>query len=619
MALDGYIRVSDVRGRKGESFISPDVQREQIELWARSRQIPLAEVFVELDESGGRADRPMLLRAIERVEAGHSGGVVVAKLDRFGRSLLDGLSAISRIEAAGGTFVSVQDGFDLDTPTGRLMLRMMLAWAEWELERIRINGDIACERAVARGVYVARKGPPGYLRAQDGRLRVDLERAGPIMEAFRLRAGGASAREVADFLNRSSFTTFTGVPIRAEAIYPIIKNRAYLGESHHGRHVNPRAHQPLVDPQTWRKAQFRLRHRFDPTAALLARTIRCASCGRSMVNRAPQTKRSPSAHYRCYVMHRPHKGRCSGPAAARAEEIEPLVEDFVIERARSEPFSGSGIDLSNLDARWPLLSQEQRKRIIAEVIDWVAVERGRGPIAERAWLNLHGADSRPRGWNEPLEQFNLDHSETVRLPVPRQWPEARIQDGLALFLRDREKWPDYAEFAEAGYSRLHLEVMRFGGPYWWGPRFDIPIPARFVIWNEARVRGALRPFLRGRETFPSEREFAKAGLRSLRTAIVTHGGGIDYWAAEFGLHYRAKSDPYSKAQLQSELEELLAEREHFPTQLEFQQAGRLHLFHAVKRHGGTAYWQRRFEIQPPIWSKHAKLVPTNELARRFST
>src|SRR4051812_27445003 len=109
MALDAYVRVSDVRGRKGQSFISPDVQREQIAAWASAREAQIGEVWVELDESGARADRPLLMAAIGRIESGASEGLVVAKLDRFGRSLLDGLSAIERIERAGGTFVSVQD------------------------------------------------------------------------------------------------------------------------------------------------------------------------------------------------------------------------------------------------------------------------------------------------------------------------------------------------------------------------------------------------------------------------------------------------------------------------------------------------------------------------------
>ena len=73
----------------------------------------------------------MLLEAIERVETGASDGIVVAKLDRFGRSLLDSLAAIERIRTAGGTFVSVQDGFDVSTDTGKLVLRFMLSMAEW--------------------------------------------------------------------------------------------------------------------------------------------------------------------------------------------------------------------------------------------------------------------------------------------------------------------------------------------------------------------------------------------------------------------------------------------------------------------------------------------------------
>jgi DNA invertase Pin-like site-specific DNA recombinase len=79
--LDGYIRVSQVAGRSGASFISPSVQREQIRAWAAAHQQAIGEIFEELDESGGRRDRPMLLRAIKRIEDGQSNGLIVAKLD----------------------------------------------------------------------------------------------------------------------------------------------------------------------------------------------------------------------------------------------------------------------------------------------------------------------------------------------------------------------------------------------------------------------------------------------------------------------------------------------------------------------------------------------------------
>jgi DNA invertase Pin-like site-specific DNA recombinase len=135
MIFDCCIRVSQVSSRKGERFISPSVQREQIEAWTSSHNAVLGEVFEELSQDGGRADRPQLLAAIERVESGQSDGLVVAKLDRFGRSLIDGLKALARIEAAGGTFVSVQDGIDISTPIGRLISRALFAIGEQEQEQ----------------------------------------------------------------------------------------------------------------------------------------------------------------------------------------------------------------------------------------------------------------------------------------------------------------------------------------------------------------------------------------------------------------------------------------------------------------------------------------------------
>src|SRR3954468_1807577 len=136
MIVDGYVRVSQVGGRAGERFISPALQREEIERWIAARGYRLGAGFEELDQSGGRADRPLLEQAVARVERGESAGIVVAKIDRFGRSLSQGLAAMERVTNAGGLFASVQDGLDLSTDTGRLILRIMLSMAEWELDRI---------------------------------------------------------------------------------------------------------------------------------------------------------------------------------------------------------------------------------------------------------------------------------------------------------------------------------------------------------------------------------------------------------------------------------------------------------------------------------------------------
>ena len=125
--------------------------------------------------------------------------MIVAKIDRFGRSLADGLAAIERVTEAGGVFASVQDGLDLSTDTGRLVLRIMLSMGEWELDRVRANWDTARGRAIARGVCIG-VAPFGYRPPSDGRLAVDGA-AGPLVtELFRRRADGASLGDLRDLL-----------------------------------------------------------------------------------------------------------------------------------------------------------------------------------------------------------------------------------------------------------------------------------------------------------------------------------------------------------------------------------------------------------------------------------
>ena len=87
-SADAYIRVSRRAGREGESFISPEVQRKRIEAWAKAHDVKILEWWEEIDASGAKRDRPLFQQALERCERGETGGIVVAKLDRFARSAI---------------------------------------------------------------------------------------------------------------------------------------------------------------------------------------------------------------------------------------------------------------------------------------------------------------------------------------------------------------------------------------------------------------------------------------------------------------------------------------------------------------------------------------------------
>ena len=171
----------------------------------------------ELDVSGARGDRPRLLDAIERVEAGEINGIVVAKLDRFARSLIDGLRLIERIRDGGGTFVSVADGLDISTDTGRLVLRIMLSLAEFELDRVRGNWQDAKTRAVMRGIHPSAVAPFGYCRTrilgpngkqkEVGALIINPVTGPLVAQLFARRLAGAGPSELADWLTEQGAHT----------------------------------------------------------------------------------------------------------------------------------------------------------------------------------------------------------------------------------------------------------------------------------------------------------------------------------------------------------------------------------------------------------------------------
>ena len=126
---DGYVSSREFAGPWIPTPCS--VQRRQISDWTQSHGWRLGRIFEEPASacSGGAT---ALEHALARVESRESGGVVVTRLHRVAATLDEALEAIARIQAAGGTFVSVRDGIDLSTASGRLTLRVLLSVVRWD-------------------------------------------------------------------------------------------------------------------------------------------------------------------------------------------------------------------------------------------------------------------------------------------------------------------------------------------------------------------------------------------------------------------------------------------------------------------------------------------------------
>jgi DNA invertase Pin-like site-specific DNA recombinase len=124
--VDGYIKL-DPTAPATVGWL----QRRQVADWAARRSWRLGHLFSEtVDQARAAGGRSLLRAAFERVCSGESNGIVVVTLAHLGDSLADALCCVERIVAAGGAFVSVRDGIDLSTPTGRQMYRLLIAVCE---------------------------------------------------------------------------------------------------------------------------------------------------------------------------------------------------------------------------------------------------------------------------------------------------------------------------------------------------------------------------------------------------------------------------------------------------------------------------------------------------------
>ncbi len=333
MKVDGYIRVSRVAGREGESFISPSEQRDRIAAWAKSRGATISQFHEDLDQPGSRSDRPGLMQAMERARSGAIEGIVVWRLDRFGRSAVDNARLLDELRQLDAGLFTVAEGIDTSAgPMGEFMASIFSAFAKLELDRIRDSWSAARERAVGRGVHIASRVPTGYGKGADGRLQLNVAAASAVRRVFEAKASGASWSELSAIMEGAGIETpYGGSNWTNRSLSHLTGNRVYLGEARSGEFVHPGAHEAIIDESTWKAAQ---RKRAVPSrgpGSLLGGILRCAGCQFTMkADKMTDRQGERVRIYRCRGKRA--NGQCESPATVLGSVVEP----YVVERFRGE-------------------------------------------------------------------------------------------------------------------------------------------------------------------------------------------------------------------------------------------------------------------------------------------
>ena len=230
-----YTRKSSEEGLDME-FNSLDAQREACEAYIASQK---SEGWVLHDGwyddggvSGATLDRSGLKSLIDDIEYGHIDVVVVYKIDRLSRSLMDFAKLVDVFDRHGVTFVSITQSFNTTTSMGRLTLNILLSFAQFEREVAgeRIRDKIAASRR--KGMWMGGNPPLGY-DVKERKLVINKAEATTVRAIFERFLTIGSATALARDLMSEGVTTKRGKPMNKGYLYKLLGNRVYIGMAVH--------------------------------------------------------------------------------------------------------------------------------------------------------------------------------------------------------------------------------------------------------------------------------------------------------------------------------------------------------------------------------------------------
>jgi site-specific DNA recombinase len=266
-----YTRKSSEEGLE-QDFNSLHAQREACEAFIRSQRGEgwrlIETAYDDGGLSGGTLERPALQRLFADIAQHRVETVVVYKVDRLTRSLMDFAKMVELFDRHGVSFVAVTQQFNTTTSMGRLTLNILLSFAQFEREVIgeRVRDKIAASKK--KGMWMGGVTPLGYA-IKDRKLVIVPEEAERVRLIFRRYRDLGSVRLLKQDLDqqgiRSKQRTYGngsragGQPFSRGALYALLSNPVYIGEIAHKGARYPGQHEAILDRQTWDSVQNQLR------------------------------------------------------------------------------------------------------------------------------------------------------------------------------------------------------------------------------------------------------------------------------------------------------------------------------------------------------------------------
>ena len=376
------------------AFNSLDAQREACEAYVASQRgegwVLVADRYDDGGYSGGSLERPALKRLLADIQAGKVDCVVVYKIDRLTRALMDFSKLVDLFDKHGVTFVSVTQSFNTTSSMGRLTLNILLSFAQFERElgSERVRDKIAASKR--RGLWTGGVAPLRY-KAVNRQLVIDPAGSVIVRRIFQRFVMLRSITKVLRELDSDGVRQRSGRPFDKVVLHKILKNRTYIGLTVHKKEAYPGKHEAIIAEELWNEAQaiFREPPRKRARAAAarevaLLRGLIFGPDGRAMT---PQHARKEGRCYRYYVSTVTLKrGENDGPIRrvpagpvdqAVIEQIRRLVRapEIVARTIRSAGLHSDTVReaLADFDRIWDELFPAEQARLVRLLVERVDV------------------------------------------------------------------------------------------------------------------------------------------------------------------------------------------------------------------------------------------------------
>ncbi len=255
MNIIGYVRVSTIEQRNNCSLKS---QRDSIIDFCKSQKWTVNRIFEDTD-SGSNLDRPGFQEMDECLTNNSFDGVVVWKLDRLSRSVVDGKHFFQKVEEKGKFIKSVTESFiDTSTSIGKMVLNMVLSFAEFERDLIYERMQNGKSAAFKQGKRVEGRIPYGYMTDGNGLLVPHPQKSVNVKLIFSLYCKTQSLRKTIKHLINKEVTWDDGRAFTPQHIRIIIRNSVYIGKIIYNGQTIVGLHRPIISCYMYNKANSTL-------------------------------------------------------------------------------------------------------------------------------------------------------------------------------------------------------------------------------------------------------------------------------------------------------------------------------------------------------------------------